>query len=251
MVFILSSGGNDSSDNESESSESETRLNFTVGQALNIASKCGKSSIAAKEMCESFMSTRTMESTSLEKERHRLYDNVRRKLDQIIDKKKKNKFRHDKEALEKIFLDQSHDALLSHDYQAESSSDSDGEVGLLGKKLAKMDSPSSSPRKKETHVHTSAKKKETKDASVQVDVGGGVSSYYKPPITDASKNAIQKRSKKLRVEFGKMCDQQGCEEPKELLGLLLYYYTYGDGSGLADVGMKINRGEPILAQHKV
>ena len=246
-IYFLS-GGNDDSDEEIQSSESVGRECFTVGEALEIAKNCGKSSIAAKNMCEEFMSQETLGSSSLEKERQRLFGNVAKRLDYIINKKRKGKFQHDKEGLEEPFLSRAYNTLLSSEYKPESSSESeDGDgVSSLGKKFGRMDSPSSSPRRKDT----SAKKKETKDASVQVDVRE-VSSRYKPPISEATQNAIQKRSKKLSDQFGKMCVEQGVEDPKELLGLLLYYYSYRDGSGLANVGMKLYRGEPILAQHKV
>ena len=127
------------------------------------------------------MSKATHDSLALETERKKLYDNVTKKLDYIIKKKKEGKYKHQKEGLNEPFLSRSYNSLLSTNYEStEASSESeDPEVMSLGKKLSKMDSPSSSPRRKEENII----RKKTRDVSVQVDVPSTYSRDL-PPLSD-------------------------------------------------------------------
>ena len=60
------------------------------------------------------MSTTALTSPSLEGERMRVYDNVRKKLDQCLDKKRKGKYR--KERLKVIFISRDYSPLFSRKY---------------------------------------------------------------------------------------------------------------------------------------
>ena len=98
---------------ESES-ESGTRERFTVEEAFEFAKRCERSSVAAKEMCEALMSATALTSPSLEGERMRVYDNVRKKLDHCLDKKRKKKYRQ--ERLKMIFISRDYSPLFSRKY---------------------------------------------------------------------------------------------------------------------------------------